>query len=443
MKIPENAANIISRLEDAGYEAYVVGGCVRDRLLGREPKDWDICTSALPEQVKEVFSGEKIFDTGIRHGTVTLLMDDPVEITTFRLDGEYLDSRRPESVTFTSSIEADLARRDFTVNAMAYSPRTGFIDPFGGRADLNKGIICAVGDPDERFREDALRILRGVRFSVSLDFEIDDNTAAAMLDCRSLLGRISAERVREELTKTLVSGRVKPSFMRFREIIAEIIPELRPAFDFDQHTVHHAFDVYEHILTAVDSYGGSDPAIKTALLLHDIAKPAMCRFYNGSAHFKGHPAAGAKMAEEILRRLKFDNKTRETVEMLIRFHDVRLTGGLPQLLKLLSLVGEEGLAQIFCVMYADQAAQSEYNREEKLALLGRGEENLRLALDRGLCYRLKDLNVSGEDIADLGLKGRKIRAGLNYALNGVMNGKVENEKGPLIKYMAEMAKKWE
>lgn len=442
MKIPENAANIISKLEDAGYEAYVVGGCVRDRVLGRAPKDWDICTSARPEQVKEVFCGEKIFDTGIKHGTVTILMGDPVEITTFRLDGEYLDSRRPETVTFTSDIEADLARRDFTVNAMAYSPRTGFIDPFGGQADLKKGIIRAVGDPDERFREDALRILRGVRFSVSLGFEIEESTAAAMLGCRSLLGRISAERVREELTKTLTGGPVKPAFMRFREIIAEIIPELRPTFDFDQQTVHHCFDVYEHILTAVDGYSGSDPAIKTALLLHDIAKPAMYRFYNGSAHFKGHPAAGARLAEEILRRLKFDNKTRETVEVLIRFHDVRLVGGMPQMLKLINLIGEENMARIFPVMYADQSAQSEYNREEKLAILGQGEENFRLALERGMCRGLRDLKADGKDAAGLGLKGRQIRAGLQYALNGVMNGKVENEKESLIKYIAEMAKKW-
>ena len=433
--IPKNVENIISRLERGGFEAYAVGGCVRDRLLGREPKDWDVCTSARPEQVKDVFSGERIIDTGIKHGTVTLICEEAVEITTFRLDGEYVDSRRPESVTFTSDIEADLARRDFTVNAMAYSPRVGLVDPFGGEADLGKGIIRAVGKADERFREDALRILRALRFSAALGFEIEAETAAAMLERRHLISRISAERVRDELIKTLVGGRVYPLFIRFREIVAEIIPELRPCFDFGQQTIHHRYDVYEHIIHAVDGYDGEDAVIKLALLLHDIAKPAAYKFSNGSAHFKGHPALGAKAADRILRRLKLDNKTREAVRTLIMFHDVRLKGGMPQMLKLINIVGEENMARLFRVMRADQLAQSEYMRAEKLALLARGEENFHIAMEKGLCRSISDLKIDGGDVAALGLKGRLIGSALTFAMNGVMNEKVENDKDKLLEYI--------
>lgn len=442
MNLPENASNIIAALERAGFEAYVVGGCVRDGCLGRAPKDWDICTSALPEQVEAVFEGERVLETGIKHGTVTVMMGEPIEITTFRLDGKYVDSRRPESVTFTTDLEADLARRDFTVNAMAYSPRTGLIDPFGGRGDIEKGLIRAVGDPRERFREDALRILRALRFSVVLGFDIDGETGSAMLERRSLLGRISAERVRDELIKTVRGGKVKPAFMRFREIIAEVLPELRPCFDFEQRTVHHRYDVYEHILTAVDACETDAAAVKLALLLHDAAKPPMFRFKDGSAHFKGHPAVGAEMADRALRRLKLDNKTRITARELIRFHDVRLKGGMPQILKILSVLGEENTALLFPVMRADALAQSEYKREEKLALINAGEENFRLALQKGLCFRVGDLNADGNDAAALGLGGRMIRAALRCALNGVMCGKAENEKEALISYMASMAEKW-
>ncbi len=442
MQIPENIAFIIARLESAGYEAYAVGGCVRDRLLGCEPKDWDVCTSAEPESVKAAFPDVRILDTGIKHGTVTLLMGGGVEVTTFRVDGEYKDSRRPESVSFTASLRADLARRDLTINAMAYSPRAGLIDPFGGRRDLAEGVIRTVGRPEERFGEDALRILRALRFSVTLGFDIEPETEAAMLALRHTLGRISAERVRAELVKALTEGRVEPQFMRLREVVAEIIPELRPCFDFEQRTIHHCRDVYAHSLAAVDNCTSSEPTVKMALLLHDIMKPAMYKFKNGSAHFKGHPAAGAKKAAEIMRRLKFDNKSVALAEKLVRFHDVRLKGGLPQILKLTRLVGDDDMPRLFAVMRADTLAQSEYKRAEKLALIDAGEADFRYAVGHDLCRGLSGLAIGGADAAELGFAGRQIGAVLHFCLNAVMNGKIKNERAALLDCAEKLKARW-
>ncbi len=426
MNIPENVLEIMELLRAAGFEAYAVGGCVRDSLMGRTPKDWDICTSARPDQVKAALLGRRIIDTGIKHGTVTVLFGgEAYEVTTFRIDGPYSASRRPDSVEFTGDITADLSRRDFTVNAMAWSPERGLVDPFGGRDDMEKGVLRAVGEPELRFREDALRILRGVRFNVSTGFEVEPRTAAAMMGCRELLDNISAERKRVELTSALVSGNVRSAFTRFREIIAKVVPELRPAFDFEQRTPHHCYDVYTHILTAADNCETKDPAVKTAMLLHDAAKPLCHKFYDGKDHFKGHPAAGAKIAAGVLRRLKFDNVSINRVVGLVRFHDVRLVGGMPQMLKLMGLLGS-GMEDIFGVMRADTLAQSDYLREQKLALIETGRMNYERAVKDGLCHDLAGLAVRGADAEAVGLRGREIRAGLRYCLNGVMNGDIEN-----------------
>ncbi len=437
MIIPIIVNNLITELEEHGYMAYAVGGCVRDSLLGLEPKDWDICTSALPEQIKAVFNSDRVLEMGIKHGTVTVIRGGtPYEITTFRIDGEYHDCRHPDRVEFTGDVALDLARRDFTINAMAYNPREGLVDPFGGQRDIKNGIIRAVGEAELRFSEDALRILRALRFSISLGFEIEKATAAAMIEKRALLKNISAERIRAELTAALLCGSVKAQFMKFRELIAEIIPELRPCFDFQQHTRHHCFDVYEHILTAVDNYSGGELAVKLALLMHDAGKPKMCRFYDSGAHFKGHPAAGVKIAAEVYRRLKLDNKTTTVALTLIRFHDVRLTGGMAQILKLASLIGDENMPRLFAVMRADALAQSDYMRAEKLALIDRGEANFRLAQEKNMCRSLKALKIDGRDVKALGFCGRGIGAALHYALNGVMNGSVENESGRLKEYVS-------
>ena len=438
MIIPESVLGLLSRLEEAGFEAYAVGGCVRDSLMGREPKDWDICTSARPDEVKAALTGRRIIETGIKHGTVTVIEGGGAyEITTFRVDGPYAGNRRPERVEFTGDLTLDLSRRDFTVNAMAYSPKRGLCDPFGGRVDIDRRLIRAVGEPRLRFGEDALRILRGVRFSASLGFEVEERTAAAMLEERALLRNISAERRRDELFKALQNGRVRPAFTRFREVIAEVVPELRPCFDFEQRTVHHCYDVYTHILAAVDGYEGGDAAVKAALLLHDAAKPLRFKLKNGTGHFKGHAAVGARMAGDILRRLKWDNASIEKAEKLVRFHDVRLTGGLSQTLKLTSLIGEELMPDLFEVMRADTLAQSMYRREEKLDLIEGGRKNFRRITGEGLCHELGALAVDGRDAAAVGLEGRRIGAALHHCLNGVMNGRVENERAALTEYMKE------
>ncbi len=440
MKIPESVSAIIGRLEEAGFETLAVGGCVRDSLMGREPVDWDLCTSARPEQVKAALPGLRVLDTGLRHGTVTVLTaGGPCEVTTFRVEGPYTDSRRPDSVEFTGDLVLDLSRRDFTVNAMAFSPRRGLVDPFGGRADLDRRLLRAVGDPPLRFGEDALRILRGVRFSAALGFEVEARTAAAMLEKRELLDDISAERKRDELLKALQSGRIRGAFTRFREIVARVIPELRPCFDAEQRTAHHCYDVYTHILTAVDSYSGNDPCVRAALLLHDIAKPLCRRYRNGADHFKGHPAAGAKLTEDILRRLRLDNGFTARAVKLVRAHDIRLVHGMPQILKMCCIFGDGLMPELFDMMEADIAAQSDYKREEKLALVDRGRKNYALVMENGLCRSLSGLAVDGESAVALGLKGREIRAALRHCLNGVMNGRAENDPRALGEYMRELA----
>ncbi len=436
MNIPHKAYDLISRLEGAGFEAYVVGGCVRDCLAGLKPKDWDICTSASPEQVKAVLAKNKVIETGIKHGTVTVIDEgEPFEITTFRLDGEYRDSRHPESVSFTQDVILDLARRDFTVNAMAYSPLRGFVDPFGGARDYENGVLRAVGDPGRRFREDALRILRGLRFTVTCPLRAEKKTAAAMIENRALLDNVSPERKRDELLKTLTGGKIFEAFDSFRDIVAQVIPQLEACFDFEQQTKHHCFDVYRHILAAVDNCQLNTPDVKMAMLLHDIAKPACCRSYDGSRHFKGHQVAGMKMAGDIARRLKFSRASVREIETLVQFHDVRLTGGIPQLLKIMNRVGEDITGKLFAVMRADVLAQSDFMREEKLLLVENGQRNFNTAVSRNMCFTLNQLDIDGSTVESLGFGGREIKAALGWALNGVMNGKVENKSEKLIEYI--------
>ncbi len=436
MNIPRKAYDLITRLEETGFEAYVVGGCVRDSLAGLTPKDWDICTSASPEQVEAVLFKSKVIKTGIKHGTVTVINEgEHFEITTFRLDGEYRDSRHPESVSFTRDIILDLARRDFTVNAMAYSPFRGLVDPFNGAKDYENGVLRAVGDPGRRFQEDALRILRGLRFSVTCPLRVEQKTAAAMVENRALLDNVSPERKRDELLKTLTGGRIFDAFDRFRDIVAQVIPQLETCFDFEQQTKHHCFDVYRHILTAVDNCRLNTPNVKMAMLLHDVAKPACCRFYDGSRHFKGHQAAGMKMAGDIVRRLKFDRASEREIKTLVQFHDVRLTGGMPQILKIMNRVGEDIAGKLFAVMRADVLAQSDFMREEKLLLVEEGQQNFMTAVSRNMCFTLKQLDIDGSTVEKLGLCGREIKAALGWALNGVMNEKVENKRENLVEYI--------
>ena len=322
MDMPKNVDTAINLLQSAGFEAYAVGVCVRDSLLGKTPNDWDITTSAKPEDMKSVFADFHCIDTGIKHGTVTVVIDgEPLEITTFRLDGEYEDNRHPKSVTFTSDLGADLGRRDFTVNAMAYSKKTGTVDLFGGQNDLKNKIIRCVGDPDRRFNEDALRILRALRFASALDFEIEEKTAQSLLKNRALLENISEERIAKELLKLVCGKGAKRILTDFAPVLFEILPELQPMYKNSHDNPHHCYDIYEHTLIAVESID-PEPTLRFAMLLHDCGKPAVKKFdENGVAHFYGHQRISAEISAQILARLKVSNKFRDEILFLVSNHD--------------------------------------------------------------------------------------------------------------------------
>ena len=427
---PPAVREALERLEAAGFSACAVGGCVRDSLLGQTPADWDIASSARPEEVKRVFADCRVLPTGERHGTVTAVLDGmPLEITAFRTEGPYSDGRRPDRVSFANSIEEDLSRRDFTVNAMAAAPDGQLRDPFGGRADLEAGVIRCVGEPAERFSEDALRILRALRFAAVLGFSIHPETAAAIRSQRGLLVRVSAERVWEELKKLLCGRDVLPMLLDFPEVFSQLIPELGPTVGFEQHTPYHLYDVYAHTARAAAAVP-PDPELRLAMLLHDIGKPA--RFFrgpDGAGHFKGHPAAGADMAENILRRMKLPGKTVRRILPLIRYHDAAIR---PEELRLwLSRLGEAGFADLLAVKRADNLAQhleASDRREEYDRLEARAAEILR----RGDCLTLRQLAVSGEDLREAGFSGPDIGRMLRELLFRVLKGGCPNDKSALL-----------
>lgn len=436
ISLPKGVRFILSRLREKGYEAYIVGGSVRDSLLMKTPRDYDVTTSALPDAVKEIFHDCKTVDTGILHGTVTVLSDGkPFEVTTYRVDGDYSDLRHPRSVSFTRSLREDAARRDFTVNAMAYSDEDGVIDFFGGREDLKNRLIRAVGDPDTRFHEDALRILRALRFAATLDFTVEEKTAAAVKRNKALLSRISAERVREELCR-LVRGKAAYRILsEFREVIGEVIPELTLQFDFCQHTPHHIYDLYEHTIHTVDA-AENTAVIRMAALLHDIGKPScFFRDENGVGHFYGHEEVSASLADKRLRALRFDNKTRERIVLLIRKHGVMLPTTERSQKRLLSSLGEEAFFELLSLKRADNAALAPMHAD-RLKEIDALEASAREILSHKPCLTLSALSVGGDDLIALGVpRGRRIGELLSAALSAVIDGRVENEREALIAFV--------
>lgn len=436
MKVGCNYEYLLEKLESAGFRAYIVGGCVRDKLLGRPVSDFDMTTDALPEQIIDVFCGLKVIPTGLKHGTVTVLYQDmPFEVTTFRVDGSYSDSRRPDSVRFTASLEEDLARRDFTVNAMAMDIKGRLYDPFGGRDDLQKRVIRCVGDPQKRFTEDALRILRAVRFSSVLGFGIDEETANAALGLRGLLDNISRERCRDELTKMIMGDGFTDAALKYREILAQIIPELRPCFDFEQRSRYHKYDVYEHMIRAV-SYAPKDMLIRTAMLFHDICKPQMFTLdENGVGHFKGHAAVSAEAAGLIMRRLRWDNDSIGSVCAIIARHSDKIVSE-KQIKRLIARLGEEDFFRLLEAKKADNCAKREFVLDEndyfdECAAIGR--ELIR----RSECMSLRQLAVNGSDIVALGAAGRDIGLCLHTLLDLVMDGELPNEREALLAHAKE------
>ena len=438
IKIPADVLSILDRLESGGYEAYVVGGCVRDSLRGETPKDWDICTSALPEDTLKTFSGYSVIETGIKHGTVTLLLNHtPYEITTFRSDGEYSDNRRPDTVSFMTDLRGDLSRRDFTINAMGYNPKTGLADFFGGAEDIEHGIIRCVGEPDKRFREDALRILRALRFASTFGMSIERNTSRAMHDNRKLLRNISAERVAAELNKMIMGKGLRGVFTEHTPIVLEIIPELAPTVGFEQNNPHHCYDVFTHTVVGIEM-APDDLYVRLAMLFHDIAKPGCHSHKDGVSHFYGHPQAGADLAGKVLSRLKYDNNTIRIVKKLVLYHDSEILPIGKIIKRWLSKIGESALRQLLEVKRADALAQSEVYRQEILDSLSGASLLIDEIIEQQQCFSLKDLAIGGMDLIEAGIpRGPQIGKTLNMLLDLVVDEQIENSRETLLRYIEQ------
>lgn len=433
IQIPEHALTVVERLERYGYEAYVVGGCVRDSLLGRSPKDWDVCTNALPEEVLRVFRRFHVIKTGLQHGTVTVMVShQPVEVTTFRIDGAYTDNRHPDSVNFVSRVEEDLARRDFTINAMAYNPTRGLVDAFGGQEDLRAGIIRCVGEPDARFNEDGLRILRALRFAARYNFGIETETAFSIHRNRHLLENVSVERIFAELKGILVGEGVLGMMQAFPDVFAVIIPELAPTIGFDQRNPHHCYDVWTHIAHAVQA-GPADEVLRLALLLHDIAKPATYTLgEDGKGHFYDHGQVGADMARDILLHLKSDTATLQNVVTLVREHDRVLPTTAPGMRRIIGKLGISTLQQLLAVKQADMSAQSSHEREQKQATLREARLLLEDVLDEPPAFTVGDLAITGRDLIALGVNpGPALGHILKTLLSEVQDELLDNTRDAL------------
>ena len=433
MFLPESIRYCIEKLENAGFAAYAVGGCVRDDCLGLKPHDYDLCTSALPEQTEEVFKAHRLILAGKKHGTVAVVINgEVVEITTFRTEGAYADNRHPDWVEFVPDVEEDLARRDFTVNAMAYSPTRGYADPFGGRQDLEAGILRAVRDPKERFSEDSLRILRGIRFASRFRLTIEKETESAMQELAPLMENLARERVFEELSKMLPTLTAE-ELVRFAPILAAVIPELKPLIGFDQRSPHHAYDLMTHVAHVVAQVPG-DVTIRWAALLHDVGKvPTFTQDETGRGHFYGHGPESARMADAILRRLKSPNDLRERVVLLIDKHMTRPLADKKFLRRQLSKLGWEAFEQLLQLQQADMDSKgvdepgADYKLIYALLLEIREEDS---------CLTLKDLAVNGRDLMALGISGKALGETLNLLLEQVLDEVLPNEKEALLAFAA-------
>ncbi len=429
IKLPDEVKTVLNTLKKNGYDAYVVGGCVRDAVLGVEPKDWDITTSATPDKIKECFKPYHLITIGEKHGTIGVVVNKKVyEVTTYRIDGKYDDNRHPGSVMFTEDIVEDLSRRDFTVNAMAYNEERGLVDPFKGELDLKYMALRCVGDPDIRFNEDALRILRGLRFASVYNFSIEGNTSVSILRNKKLLNNISMERIASELNGILCGKNVSFILRRYKDVIAVLIPELVATFDFAQNTPHHNKTVWRHITASVSNIE-PDKLLRMVMLLHDIGKPLALRTdKKGIDHFKGHNHFGAVLAKTALQRLKYPTKFIEDVTTLIEFHDVRFSDSKKQIKHVLNKIGEENFRRLMKVQRADILAQSKYMREAKLKNLSLAEYSFERILKDGECYKIKDLNINGSDLIHLGINdGKTIGVILEALLDNVIDETIEND----------------
>ena len=434
INLPDEVEKILSLLADAGHEAYCVGGAVRDSVMGITPGDWDITTSALPQDTTKIFEDYKTIDTGLKHGTLTVIINHkPFEITTYRIDGEYSDNRHPQNVEFTSNLSHDLARRDFTINALAYNHTTGLVDLYGGQDHIYNSIIKTVGDPHKRFCEDGLRILRALRFASVLGFNIDDETAQAIHKNKDLLKNISAERIAVELTKLVCGKNAFKILIEYPDVFSVFIPEIAPAVDFTQYGKKHAYDVWEHICHTVDTVP-QDKILRLTMLLHDLGKVPTHRLNDmGDSTFKNHAMVGGDMAKEILTRLRFDKKTINRVAFLVSHHDFEPVESKIELKRHLKNKTPEDIRTLLIIKKSDRGALSESYRDisegtqKTLEWLKEIEEN-------NECCTIKDLDITGNDLLNAGFTGEEIGEALEKALDAVIEEKIPNKKADLLTY---------
>ena len=435
LDIVPQANKALNMLHNDGYEAYLVGGCIRDLVMGIIPKDWDITTDALPDDIINSFIEYKTLPTGIKHGTVTVIIDDlPIEITTYRTEGQYTDGRRPDNVKFVSDLKEDLSRRDFTINALAYNG-LNLIDFFNGREDINNKLIRSIGDPNERFNEDALRILRALRFASVLGFNIDQLTQKAIFHNKALLNRISSERISSEFNKILTGENASKILEEYKEIIAVFIPEIEQTFSFKQNSPYHDLDVWQHTLKAI-KHSEADLIVRLTLFFHDIGKP-QCYTIDDEmiGHFYGHEACSVDIAEKVLKRLKYDMKTIDIVKKLIKYHDLKIEPNEKSVKRALNKIGEDFFPTLLEIKSGDAIAHRSPHAERCMDEICEIEKIYKKILSDNQCFSLKDLAVNGQDLIDLGFsEGTNIGKILNDLLEAVIDGNIQNEKQFLLKF---------
>lgn len=443
INIPTEVMFILQELNRNEHEAYIVGGCVRDSLLSREIHDWDICTSATPDEIIKTFPHEKIIPTGLKHGTVTIVINDEAfEVTTFRQDGKYSDGRRPDNVSYTKNLLDDLQRRDFTINAIAYNPQQGLIDPFNGVKDIESKVIRCVGNPYERFNEDGLRIMRAVRFSAQLGFRIDDCTIQAMNELVDNLDNVSNERINSEIYK-IMSSCYSYLLIIHKDILCKIIPEFKECINYDQNNLHHIYTLHKHTAVALIEADIFDPIINLAILFHDIGKPHCCTIGDdGYSHFKGHGSVSADMAEAIMKRLRFDNDTIAKVKELVFYHDATFTVGKKSIKRWLNKLGEEQFRRLLRIRIADIKAQCLKFERERIQKITDIQMLLDGVLQEKECFTLKELAINGKDLIQYGVpEGKTIGVILNTLLTMVIDDEINNDKDSLLQ-MTELLLKY-
>lgn len=440
--ISNGAAHLIHILQANGYSAYICGGAVRDSILGRPIHDWDICTSATPDEMLLVFKDKKVIETGLKHGTITVVVDDiPYEVTTFRTDGNYSDNRRPDKVTFINNVIEDLRRRDFTINAMAYNDEEGLVDPFNGLEDIKSKKIRCVGSAKERFEEDALRILRAIRFSSQLEFEEDRETIIEIHHQYKSLEKISIERINNEFCKIISTKQFYAKLLLYPDVFSLFIPELKSLIDFPQNNPHHAYDVFGHTVHAMERCESEDLIVRLAVFFHDFGKPHSYQDgANGIRHFKGHGRVSADITDSIMKRLRFDNDTRTKVVELIYYHDATFKAGKKYIKRWLNKIGQEQFKRLMEVRRSDIKGQKPDYKKENLSNIDTMESMIEEVLQDKECFSLKELAVNGHDVKDIMMlkEGKDVGYWLNEILKRVINGDLDNNKRDLTQWLTNV-----